>query len=244
MKTTKVALLFVLASLSLPVHAEEAVIVNKITPVPAEEVPRNRPGLFQEFAGESREHSKASIRLGYFLNSHFLLMAHYSNAIAEREASGGRLDTWNYVEEKWSAKSERYFLELAYFPFAMTVANHGPYVMAGLGQSRETLAYNYDRYKPYNGFVCWIGTCDRSTEESDGGRLEYTQNLATVGAGYLWNIFLGYPGLSLRAGANYLYQPARRTETFGRTRTGEVSSIRGNELALDLGVGITLPNWF
>lgn len=240
-------LIAILIALSTNVYAAETtapIVVNKLQAVDAIEEPARQPGLFIEGMAHGNSKSNPQARLGHFIGRHFLLSASYLHNTRSDGTSGGNLESWNYVETSHAAESKRSFIELTYFLFPLTLKTSSPYITLAVGEAQETVGYSYTRYKPYNGTFC-LGTCPKmAVEDSDGGTTSYKERLTSVSAGYLWHVFLGYPGLTIRAGATYLRGPGDKTFTFGTTHSGSTSSIHNEEFSAEVALGIDFPNWF
>lgn len=131
-------------------------------------------------------HSYREFQLGFALPSQVQLALVYGDMKKIKSTSGGDLQEWEYVEQSSTMNGRYLALEVRKLFYNPTQRGEGSgfFVGLGVGQLDARFGYQYNRYKPYNGFICIIGPCDKSVEESDSGQAQKNLNFWRVGVGY------------------------------------------------------------
>lgn len=134
--------------------------------------------------------SNYEVSLGYVLGQTWQTQIVLGRLSKSRSSSGGDLKEWQYVEEESKLHSEYKMLEIKKLFFDPYSDRHiqGFFTTAGYGMMDAKVDYNYNRYKPDNGFICLIGPCERAVEESDFASKNTQVSFARVGAGYTYEL--------------------------------------------------------
>lgn len=143
------------------------------------------------FSGTSgASDSNYEVSLGYVLGQTWQAQIVLGRLSKAKSSSGGDLKEWQYVEEEAKLQSDYKMLEIKKLFFDPYSGRHiqGFFTTLGYGMMDAKVDYNYNRYKPYNGFFCLIGTCERAVEESDSASKNTQISFARVGAGYTYEL--------------------------------------------------------
>lgn len=134
--------------------------------------------------------SNYEVSAGYVVGQTWQLQITLGRLNKSKSQSGGDLKEWQYVEEGTKLNSSYKMLEirkLFFDPYSERRVQ-GFFTSAGYGLMDTKVEYNYNRYKPYNGFICLIGPCEKAVEESDLGSANVQIPFARLGAGFSYEI--------------------------------------------------------
>lgn len=134
--------------------------------------------------------SNYEVSLGYVVAQSWQIQLTLGRLSKSKFQSGGDLKEWEYVEESTKLNSEYKMLEIKKYFFDPYSERHiqGFFASTGYGVQDGQINYDYNRYKPYNGFICLIGTCEKAVEESDSGSTKASIPFARVGGGYSYEM--------------------------------------------------------
>lgn len=239
----KLALLAVLCS-SFFVRAED--VTESIT----QDSAKNVKGIHVELKALRSPESKSltgsnyELSLGYVLKDTWQLQYAYGRLNKSKTTSGGDLQEWEYVEEGSNLESTYHMLELKklfYNPRQSTGLIKGFFTSLGYGQMQAKINYDYNRYKPDNGFICFI-TCDaKAVEETDSATTKVNVPFYRASAGYSYELMsprnLGVASIS--AAVNYTeYLNKDLYVLKGAKHQGSFDVKDLDKLTLNLGFGV------
>lgn len=241
MTAVKILLIAVLSSLitlSQQLSDEVAISATKRIPLGLQAEARGIRSLDEK----SLSGSNYEVSLGYILKSNWLVNLNYGKLNKSKTTSGGDLKEWQYVEQGSQFQSDYYMIEvkkLFYNPF---VADNikGFYISAGYGQLEARVDYNYNRYKPYNGFICLIGPCEKALEESDVASTTIKLPFARIGSGYTWELKSPRSLGAISISGGFFYNNFLKKDLIslqGANHEGSFDTSELDKLTFNLGVG-------
>lgn len=130
------------------------------------------------------------LTLGYLFANNTTINFSYGRLYKSKKASGGDLADWQYVEENTNVNAFYTTVDIKKFFFDGFSKSKlkGFFTQLTLGIYDAKFEYQYNRYKPYNGFICFLGSCDKTVEESDSASVKSQLPFYRFGGGYIWEL--------------------------------------------------------
>ena len=139
---------------------------------------------------ENLDGQNFELTLGYLLPNGMIMNLGYGRLSKSKKTSGGDLSEWQYIEESTNFNASYTTIDIKKFFFDGFSKNKikGLFTQFALGIYEASFEYQYNRYKPYNGFICIFGSCDKAVEESDGSSVKSQLPFYRLGGGYIWEL--------------------------------------------------------
>ncbi len=158
---------------------------------------------------------------------------------SERLAKGGNLEDWQYVEKEWSVEGDYWVAEIKNKIWKSVTGGRSVVVNLGYGDISGKLTYDYNRYKPNNGSICFpFGCSDKALEEGAWGQANAMIRFYRVGAVYSWDF--GKPVIGdhmiFYLGVHYFRVLDPQSPTVGTTRQSVVSTDMIGSTTSNLGI--------
>lgn len=194
--------------------------------------------------GKSLTGSNYEVSLGYVLKDTWQIQYTQGRLNKSKTTSGGDLKEWEYVEEGSNLESTYHMLELKklfYNPHQTNGLIRGFFTSLGYGQIQAKINYDYNRYKPDNGLICFI-TCDnKAVEETDSATTKVNVPFYRASGGYSYELAsprnLGVVNIS--AAVNYTeYLNKDLYVLKGSKHQGSFDVKDLDKLTLNLGFGV------
>lgn len=188
------------------------------------------------------ENSNYEINFGYLFTERLRLDVGYGRRTSKKISKGGDLNDWQYVEKTTTFEAEYPVIDLRYAFWVSESRKHSFYATTGLGAMKSKVNYDYNRYKPYNGFFCFLGCPEKAVEESDSGTTRVTTNFARAGLGYQWLLSSDQKisAYNLNFGLSYLKVLNPESVALGTSHAADVTTSALESVNLAVGVSLQL----